>query len=176
MTVLQNIKMRKRQRARVARLSVLSAFLAVGYFVGLTSAHADITNSAVAKGNSAGNPIQSAPSIANVPVTAHAPALSIVKTANPDTNVAAGQLVTYTYKVTNTGNVTVQNISLNDVHNGSGAPPTPGNETLFTDNGALGDTTDVTPADGVWSVLAPGDVISFTSTYTITQQDVDTRQ
>jgi large repetitive protein len=78
--------------------------------------------------------------------------------------------------VTNTGNATLQNISLNDVHNGSGTPPLPGNETLLTDNGTLGDTTDSASANGVWSVLAPGDVITFTSTYTVTQNDVDTKQ
>jgi large repetitive protein len=176
MTELSLIATRKHKRTRVKKLSVLSVFLMLGCLGFEKSALADITNTATANGTYAGNAVQSAPVTANVPVAAAAPSLSIVKTATPDTNVAAGQVVTYTYTVTNTGNTTLQSISLNDVHDGSGSPPLPGNETLLTDNGTLGDTTDTAPADGVWSVLAPGDVITFTSTYTVTQQDVDTKQ
>jgi large repetitive protein len=176
MTETSHIALRKRKRTGAKNLPVLFAFLAAGCLASGKSAFADITNTAVANGTYAGNAVQSAPVTANVPVAPGAPALTIVKTASPDVNVAAGQAVTYTYTVTNTGNTTLQNISLNDVHNGSGAPPVPGNETLLTDNGTLGDTTDSAPADGVWSVLAPGDVITFTSTYTVTQQDVDTKQ
>lgn len=176
MTEISLIALRKRKRTRVKKLSVLSVFLMLGYWVAVNPVSADITNTATAGGDYAGNPVQSDPVTANVPVAAAAPALSIVKTASPDTNVIAGQVVTYTYTVTNTGNTTLQNISLNDVHDGTGLPPVPGNETLFTDNGTLGDTTDSTPADGVWSVLAPGDVLTFTSSYTVTQNDVDTKQ
>ena len=50
--------------------------------------------------------------------------------------------------------------------------PTPGNETLLTDAGTQGDSTDAT-VDGTWDVLAPGDIVTFTGTYTITQTDVD---
>jgi large repetitive protein len=176
MTAKSLITLRKRKRTGAQKLPVLFVFLMAGYLAGVDRASADITNTAVANGTSAGNPVASDPATANVPVAAPAPGMSIVKKASPDTNVAAGQVVTYTYEVTNTGNTTLQNISLNDVHDGSGTPPLPGNETLFTDNGTLGDTTDSAPADGVWSVLAPGDVITFTSTYTVTQQDVDTKQ
>jgi large repetitive protein len=176
MTEKPPIALGKHQRTGAKNLPVLFVFLMAGYVVNINPSAADITNSAVANGNYAGNPVVSAPSVANVPVGAAAPSMSIVKTANPDLNVTAGQVVTYTYTVTNTGNATLQNVSLADVHDGSGSPPVPGSETLLTDNGTLGDTTDAAPADGVWSVLAPGDVITFTSTYTVTQQDVDTKQ
>lgn len=176
MTQNRLIASSKTERTRDKNLSVLLVFLAAGLWAAETPVRADITNSAVARGTYNSAVTTSAPSLANVPVTAPGPALSIVKTASPDTNVAAGQVVTYTYTVTNTGNTTLQNISLNDVHLGSGTPPVPGNETLTNDNGTLGDSTDATPANGVWSVLAPGDVLTFTSTYTVTQQDVDTRQ
>lgn len=166
----------KRERTRDKNLSVLLVFLAVACLAAAKPAFSDITNSAVARGTYNSSVTTSSPSVANVPVGASAPAISIVKVASPDTNVAAGQVVTYTYTVTNTGNTTLQNISLSDVHAGSGTPPLPGNETLTTDNGTLGDSTDSTPGNGVWSVLAPGDVLTFTSTYTVTQQDVDTRQ
>jgi large repetitive protein len=170
------IALRKRKRTGAQKLPVLFVFLMAGCVGDVTSALADITNTAVANGTYAGNAVQSDPMTVNIPVGPQNSSLAIVKTASPDTNVAAGQVVTYTYTVTNTGNATLQNISLNDVHNGSGTPPLPGNETLLTDNGTLGDTTDSASANGVWSVLAPGDVITFTSTYTVTQNDVDTKQ
>ena len=101
--------------------------------------------------------------------------ITVTKVADQDTNVPAGVTVTYTYRVTNTGNLTVSNISLADSHNGTGPPPTPGGETLFADNGLPGDSSD-SSNDGVWDSLAPGDVVEFTANYTVTQTDVDTLQ
>ena len=46
----------------------------------------------------------------------------------------------------------------------------PSNETLFTDGGTAGDSTDST-IDGSWDVLAPGDTITFTGSYTVTLID-----
>ncbi len=112
----------------------------------------------------------------SVSVTPAAPALVVTKIATPDTNVPAGTVVTYTYTVSNTGNQVLTNISLNDMHVGSGPAPVPGNEVMTTDAGTVNDSTDATANDGVWSTLAPGDVITLTATYTITQNDVDTKQ
>jgi hypothetical protein len=105
-----------------------------------------------------------------------APSLQVSKTADDTTDAIAGQIITYTYVVSNAGNQTVTNISLNDVHNGSGPAPAPGNEALSADTRTAGDSTDATANDGVWNVLAPGDSITFTASYTVTQSDVDTLQ
>ena len=70
----------------------------------------------------------------------------------------------------------VTNIFLADAHIGSGPSPVPLNESLTTDAGTLNDSTDNTPNDGQWSTLAPGDEITLTATYIITQIDVDTKQ
>lgn len=103
------------------------------------------------------------------------PSISVTKTADIDSNVPEGVTVTYTYVVTNTGNQFISNITLTDAHNGSGAPPSPTNETLTTDNGIANDSSDA-GVNGSWDTLAPGDQVTFTATYVVTQNDVDTLQ
>lgn len=134
----------------------------------------DIDNTATASGTYDGTTVQASGS-ASVALLL-SPGLSVTKTANDTTDVVAGQVITYTYVVTNTGNQTVINISLSDSHNGAGPAPVPGSETLSTDAGTTGDSTDATANNGVWSSLAPGDAVTFTATYTVLQTDVDTRQ
>lgn len=134
----------------------------------------DIDNTATASGTYGSTPVSASASHAVALVTN--PQLSVTKTADDTTDVEAGQIITYTYVVANTGNQTITNIGLNDSHNGSGPVPVPGNETLSTDSGPAGDSSDATANDGIWSSLAPGDAVTFTATYTVTQQDVDTRQ
>lgn len=103
------------------------------------------------------------------------PSITVTKSADIDTNVPVGVTVTYTYVVANTGNQTVSNITLADAHNGSGAAPTPTNETLTSDNGIANDSSDAA-VNGSWDTLAPGDEVTFTATYVVTQSDVDTLQ
>lgn len=101
--------------------------------------------------------------------------MSVIKTASPASGVKAGDVITYTYVVKNTGNVTLHGVSLVDLHNASGPAPAPKGETL-TDAAPLGDSNDATANDGVWTSLAPGDSVTFTATYTVTQHDQDTLQ
>ncbi len=111
----------------------------------------------------------------NIPlnVTPGTRSITVTKTASVDTNVPAGVTVTYTYVVTNNGDQVISNISLSDAHNGSGPPPSPNNETLTTDAGSVGDSIDAS-VDGVWDTLGPGDQVTFTASYVVTQNDVDT--
>jgi len=51
----------------------------------------------------------------------------------------------------------------------------PTSETLLTDNLPLADSIDAA-ADNSWDELGPGDVVTFTATYTVTQNDIDTLQ
>ena len=106
------------------------------------------------------------------------PSLDVSKQADDVTDVVLGQVVTYTYRVTNDGNQTISGISLADAHGGSGPAPIPGNENLFPpdDVAPIGDSVDGTPNDGTWDSLAPGDTVTFTANYTVTQNDVDTLQ
>ena len=83
-----------------------------------------------------------------VPVV-QAPSVSLAKTATPATVSAAGDVVAYSFLVTNTGNVTVSSVAVSD--------PLPGLSTV---------TCPV-------ATLAPGVSTTCTASYTVTQPDVD---
>ena len=85
-------------------------------------------------------------------------------------------MITYTYRVTNTGNTTITNVTVNESFNGNGTPPAPANETLTVDAAPFGDSSNGTVNDGNWAVLGPGDEITYTGPYTVTQADVDLLQ
>ncbi len=108
------------------------------------------------------------------------PNLSISKSFSTSTTpVVLGQAITYSYVVTNIGNVPVQNIKISDLH---GTPamlvPTGGagvkSETLTT-AGPLGAgaSPDTTPNDGIWTTLAPGATVTFTYAHVVTQAEID---
>ena len=78
------------------------------------------------------------------------PALTLIKTASPSTYDAANQTISYSYKLTNTGNVT-----------------------LVGPFSVADDKTTVTcpqPADGA---LSPGEEMTCQANYVITQADLD---
>jgi hypothetical protein len=87
------------------------------------------------------------------------PALSINKSFALTTDQFAngtadtGDVITYTYTVTNTGIFTISNVSVSDIHNAAGT---------------LGAITPATVAS-----LAPGAIAVFQATYTVLQQDID---
>ena len=102
------------------------------------------------------------------------PGLFVAKTPDPATVVAVGEDVTYTYVVTNTGNVTLTDVAVDDQHTSASGTATlaVGGEVLTTDVNETGTSTDVA-TDGSWSTLGPDDVVTFTATYTVTQDDID---
>ena len=113
----------------------------------------------------------------SIPVDAANASLLMAKVADDTTDVILGQLITYTYTITNNGNVPITAISLGDVHNGSGPAPAPdADAATLTDNGTPGDSTNPSGGDGQWDTLAPGDVLTVTATYTVTQSDIDNLQ
>ena len=107
-----------------------------------------ITNSATASGTPPSGPAVQAVDGAVVSVT-QTPVVSIVKSASPSTITAAGQTVTYSFLVTNAGNVTLTAVSVAD--------PLPGLSAV---------TCPV-------ATLAPGATATCTATYVATQADVD---
>ncbi|WP_338484898.1 hypothetical protein VM636_15725 [Streptomyces sp. SCSIO 75703] len=113
-----------------------------------------ITNSATATGTPpTGEPPVSPPSETTVPAPEE-PALAVVKTASAD-KLVAGEEITYRFAVTNTGNVTLKDVTVD--------------EGDFDGKGTLGDV--VCPKDA--ASLAPGKTVVCTASYTVTQADVD---
>lgn len=153
------------------------------YFALVTqSAHATIDNTVTVRGTAPGGSPNQIFATANesVDVIDANNSLSVVKTANlndtnGDTLAGVGETITYTFDVTNNGNVTIQNVRVNDVTNATGGPVTPSNEAIFNDVPPLNDSNDSTSGiNNFWDVLAPGDTVRFTATYTVTQTDLDT--
>lgn len=105
------------------------------------------------------------------------PRMEIEKSADIASGARAGDVITYTYLVTNTGNVRIDNVSVTDTHKGVVGGVSPVGEEIVNNADPRGDSdADIVANDGVWSVLYPGDSIRFTATYTVTQDDVDTLQ
>lgn len=112
-----------------------------------------------------------------VTMAAADPRLTIVKNADITAGARVGDVITYTYLVTNTGNIRIDNVSVSDTHKGVPGALSPGNEAITDNSDTRGDSdVDGTPNDGVWDVLYPGDSITLTATYTVTQDDVDNLQ
>lgn len=104
--------------------------------------------------NEYGGPALTASNSATV-ASERAPGLSIVKTASDMSNVAAGQDVTYSYDILNTGNVRLFDVTLDDQHSSASG------------------TAALTIADSPVAVILPGETIRLTATYRVTQADID---
>jgi uncharacterized repeat protein (TIGR01451 family) len=107
-----------------------------------------VTNTAIATGTPLGSPpVTSPPSSATVTIPAH-PALVIKKSASPKSLDQAGNTVHYSYLVTDTGNVTLTGLKVNDVLAGLSAISCPS------------------------ATLNPGKDMTCTASYVTTEADV----
>ena len=95
---------------------------------------------------------------------------TISKTPDILTGADVGDTISYQYSVTNTGNITYDNVSISDVHNGAGSLSAVTNEVLTNTSGLSSNTT---ANDGIVNVLSPGDSATFETTYQVVQADVD---
>ncbi|MEU6709377.1 DUF7507 domain-containing protein [Streptomyces wuyuanensis] len=112
-----------------------------------------IENTAVATGTPPGGTAVESNESTAVFTPRRTPAVSLAKSASPSQVTAAGQQVDYSFVVTNTGNVTLDQVGVE--------------ETAFTGSGA--DPQISCPED----VLAPGRSMTCTASYTVTQADID---
>ena len=99
-------------------------------------------------------PGDDAPTLTDIP---RVTGVDVTKAASDTTDVVAGTDVTYTYTVTNTGNVTLSNVTLSDAHVSASG----------TSNLAI------SPNGGVVASLLPGASATLSATYTVTQEDID---
>ena len=118
-----------------------------------------LVNHATANGNAgdAQTSVETNEAQATVDLTAAPAALMLTITPNPSTATTAGQLITYSYTVTNTGGVTVTNPIIHpEPFNGSGA-------------------AEITPdCSGQPTSLAPQQSIVCTASYTVILRDLVT--
>ena len=136
-----------------------------------------VSNIATASSDDVPGSPPSAAALATIPAV---PSLDIVKVAvlndeiNGDGFAEAGETITYTYTVTNSGNVALTDVGIQDTHEGvllSGAN-LPAGETITTE-GPVGPSDVGTANDGVIDTLEAGAVATFTVTLTVTQDEVD---
>ena len=139
-----------------AQLSTLAPAATIGCSATYTVTQADvdagsISNTATINGlDPSSNPVTKTAS--KTVTTDQTASLSCTKSASPNSGVVAGDTVTYSLAGTNSGKVTLHNVTVTD--------PLPGLGT-FT-------CTPSTPA-----TLAPGAPINCRAAYTVTQADVD---
>ena len=113
-----------------------------------------VENTATTTGNPpSGDPVED-DDIEIIPVDP-APAIELVKTGGleDDATVAPGDLIEYEFTATNTGNVTLTEVTIADELEGL-------SEIVYTWPGEAG-------------VLAPGEQVTATANYTLTQADID---
>ena len=99
-----------------------------------------------------------------------------------DGEAGVGDVIRYTYTVTNTGSIPVADVFVSDVTNGTdpaflggnnpGNPP----HVSLIDNGISSDSSDTNSDPNVWGLLAEDDAIVFQADYTVTQTDVEALQ
>ena len=109
-----------------------------------------VTNTATATAiPGAGTPITATDTV--IVTATRTPSISLVKTATPETVGSAGAVVTFGFRTTNTGNVTLIGVVVTD--------PMPGLSAIA--------------CPGFAGSLAPGASTTCTATYTVTQADID---
>jgi hypothetical protein len=159
----------KGSKPKLAALLLSTAVL----WMAAGSAHAEILNTVEASGQIGGSNI-SVTANESVDVVDQIATISIDKQstldAGADNIVNANDIITYTFTVKNTGNVTLRNVVLSDTKVTPAALVLP----VGGDVAPMLDSTD-TAAPG-WFNLAPGDTITSTATYAISQTDVNTGQ
>nr|WP_244893104.1 DUF1573 domain-containing protein [Agreia bicolorata] len=122
----------------------------------LTQADVDagkVTNTATGSGTPPTGPSTDTPPSTSTVTIDPAPGLTTVKSADPAQAGKVGDTITYSFVFTNTGNVTLTNITVN--------------EGAFTGTGTLGEVSYPT------RTLAPGESTTATASYVLTQADVD---
>jgi uncharacterized repeat protein (TIGR01451 family) len=151
--------------------------------VGITNG---VTNSATATARDPANRVvNSVASVATATIIAF-PQLTVDKTSMLLDSVGGttgaadlNETVNYTYLISNTGNVPMSGIRVNDLHGTPGVvvPLGPGGitgETLSVPGPyGIGASSNGTLNDGIWNTLAPGATVQFNYSHTVTQAEIN---
>lgn len=116
----------------------------------------EVTNSATAEGTTPGGAVATSNESSAVVEAPAAPSIDLQKSSDTDRLRSAGQVVTYTFTLTNTGNVTVSDLEVVE--------------------GSFSGTGDLSPVVCPDIALAPGDDAECTATYRVTQADIDAEE
>jgi uncharacterized repeat protein (TIGR01451 family) len=113
-----------------------------------------VSNTATATGVAQGSLVTTVttPSSFGVPISA-APSMTLVKSVSPTTANHAGDSVTYSFVVTNTGNVSLHGVAISE--------------------GAFSGTAGVPAVTCPPSAILPGQALTCTAPYALSQADVD---
>ncbi|WP_373505749.1 hypothetical protein [Aestuariivirga sp.] len=110
------------------------------------------------------------------------PGLSVVKTAslvdsNGNNLADIGEVINYEYVVTNSGNVAIDDVAINDTHEGTliGAGLILEVATTLADGplATSADPSQTGAADGTWDLLGPGAAVTFRYAHTVTQTEFE---
>ena len=146
----------------------------------------NVSNTATSTGTFGTTDTSSPPSTPAFATIKPDPELTVVKTAslqkqgsNTGTDAEVGDIIVYTYVINNTGNVAIDDVTVNDSH--EDAPVALASfvedQTSLAD-GPLANSADAStgvgnPKDGKWDTLAAGGSVTFTYTHTVTQTEYD---
>lgn len=168
MTKILSTKTVPARQSKLQKLGTSSFALAL-FLSQITPAFATIDNSAIVNGTYGGTISTFGPSTAAVPVVPASASLTISKAAGaPTTSVGdvaivdAGDTITFTYTVKNTGNVTLTNVTPVDVGPTFNAIVGTGTMSVFT---------ATVPATALPVTLAPNATQVFQATYTLSTLD-----
>lgn len=156
------------RRAAASMLALMTA---------ASPAFAAITNTVTVNGTGPTGAVSDTDTVSVTPETA-APGVEVTKSANftdsGSPGAEVGDVITYTYVVKNTGNTFIKNVSVNDAHQGAGTftQPVFAASPLTDANTTAGSDSTDNGTDAVWDKLAPGDSVTFTTTYTVVAADV----
>ena len=109
----------------------------------------NVHNTATANADGPSGPLSPVEDEYDFPIT-QTPAISVIKSSDAGTDLAVDDVITYEFLIENTGNVTLDSVSISDILPGISA-------------------TDPLSEDH----LVPGETTTFTATYTVTQDDID---